>query len=88
MGEGEDEKRETGDLDIEVSAERPCVGEGGGVAVTRCWCFSRIESKMAEVRSIIDHLKTRVSSAKLSFIHFELRKHEISNYVNKKRKTR
>ena len=29
-----------------VSADWPCVGEGGGVAVTKCWCLSNMDSSI------------------------------------------
>ncbi len=32
------------------SAEVPWVGDGGGVADTRCWCFSRIDSSRSEAK--------------------------------------
>ena len=42
---GDELKRLSGD-ELCVSHDCPCVGEGGGVAVTRWRCFSNIDSKM------------------------------------------
>ena len=40
----------------------PCVGEGGGVAVTLCFCFSKIFSNKAAKKknTIITHLNEQL----------------------------
>ena len=37
---------------VDLSADCPWVGDGGGVAATICLCFSKIDSRIPEIRTV------------------------------------